>query len=132
MTSPPAGTEVVQAGRGLQTISEEHCHATTRYTRSTHCGHLPQGNTGEGASGSTHSSYIRYANGTQGHRRDVSQLSRLPQPASGVTLSTDRHRIAGLFCLGSVVHLWSEASQGVCAAQTAPTLLHGYLCMAEF
>src|SRR5713101_2722183 len=127
-----SGAHVVKAGREVQTICEEHRHAQIRYTRPSPCRHTPQGKPGEGAARPTPCRPIRYAHGPQGHRRDVSHLSRLPQPASGGALSTDRHRIAGLFCLGSVVHLWSEASQGVCPAQKATTLLHGYLCMAEF
>src|SRR6266581_7338909 len=90
-----------------------HRASLERAARPTPCGHL------------------RYANGAQGHGGDVSHLSRLPHTASGGALSTDRHRIAGLFFLGSVVHLWSEASQGVCPAQKAGAILQRYLCLAE-
>src|SRR5262245_33330646 len=131
MTSLPAGTGVVQAGRGLQTLSEEHHHAPTRYTRSTHCGHLPSGASGEGAARPTPRNPIWHAQGPQGHRGDARHLSWLPHTASGGALSTDWHRISGLFCLGSVVHLWSEASQGVCPAQKEGAILHGYLCLPE-
>src|SRR6516165_4271689 len=108
-----------------------HSYGARRYTRPTSCGHLPQGNTGEGAARPTPCGHLRYAHGPQGHGGDVSPLSRLPQTASGGPLSTDWHRVSGLFCLGRVVHLWSEASQGVCPAQKATTLLHGYLCLPE-
>src|SRR5262245_29184932 len=84
----PAGTGVVKAGRGLQTIGEEHRHAPTRSTRSTSCGHLAQGKPGESAARPTHCGHLRYANGPQGHGGDVSHLSRLSHTASEVPLST--------------------------------------------
>src|SRR5215813_8055422 len=88
------GARFVKAVREAQTISEEHRHAATQYTRLTSCGHLAQGKPGERAARPTPCGHLRYAHGPQGHGGDVSPLSRLPQTASGGALSTDRHRIA--------------------------------------